>query len=127
MRLFEGVALIHRSVNVLTQLACFPAQAGNGVWAQTMHLEAFTPHSKNLARILLNIEFGATICVRRFDVSSHRSQTMTYSESTTVGDIVSVIYEEMLGRYGDRALASLAASTMINDLFIEEYCSEMSL
>ena len=52
---------------------------------------------------------------------------MTYSESTTVGDIVTVIYEEMLGRYGDRALASLAASTMINDLFIEEYCTEMIL
>ncbi len=52
---------------------------------------------------------------------------MMYSEGTTVGDIVTVIYEEMLGRYGDRALACLAASTMINDLFIEEYCTEMML
>jgi hypothetical protein len=121
------VAVIHRSVNVLTQLTVLPSKLGTCFWAQTRHWEASNPYAKNLARILLNIEFGATIGVGRFDVSSLRSQTMMYSEGTTVGDIVTVIYEEMLGRYGDRALACLAASTMINDLFIEEYCTEMML
>ena len=50
---------------------------------------------------------------------------MNQNSDTTVGDVIALVYEEMLGRYGDKTLASIAASAMVNDLFINEYCDPM--
>lgn len=45
---------------------------------------------------------------------------MTTTTHTTLGDLISMIYEEMLDLYGDPELASVAAATVINDILASE-------
>ncbi len=44
---------------------------------------------------------------------------MTQTTHTTLGELISVIYEEYLALYGDEDLASVAAAATVNDLLIE--------
>lgn len=40
----------------------------------------------------------------------------TTTHDTTLGELISTIYEEFLAMYGDEELASVAAAAVINDL-----------
>ena len=44
---------------------------------------------------------------------------MNRTTQTTLGDLISVFYEEFLEMYGDAELASVATATVINDLLSE--------
>lgn len=44
---------------------------------------------------------------------------MTRDINTTLGDLISVLYEEFLARYGDEELASVATAAVINDLLAD--------
>lgn len=44
---------------------------------------------------------------------------MTTTTETTLGELISTIYEEFLAMYGDEELASVAAAAVINDLLAE--------
>lgn len=39
--------------------------------------------------------------------------------NTTIGDLVTLFYEEFLAMYGDKELASIATAATINDLLAE--------
>ena len=41
---------------------------------------------------------------------------MTHTTNMTLGDLVSLMYEEFMDLYGDEELASVAAAAVINDL-----------
>lgn len=41
---------------------------------------------------------------------------MTRTTHTTLGDLISLFYDEFFALYGDEELASLAAASVINDL-----------
>ncbi|MEE2751929.1 MAG: hypothetical protein VX519_10900 [Myxococcota bacterium] len=42
------------------------------------------------------------------------------SRTASVGDLVSLFYEEYLALYGDEELASLAAAATVNDILCEQ-------
>lgn len=42
--------------------------------------------------------------------------TGTTTHDTTLGELISTIYEEFLAMYGDEELASVAAAAVINDM-----------
>lgn len=44
---------------------------------------------------------------------------MTQHTSTSLGELISVVYEEFLALYGDRELASVATAALINDMLSE--------
>lgn len=44
---------------------------------------------------------------------------MTPHDTVSLGDLVSVFYEEFLALYGDEELAAVAASTTINELLAD--------
>lgn len=43
---------------------------------------------------------------------------------TTLGDLISVIYDELLELYGDKELASVATAAVINDMLSETESAE---
>lgn len=45
---------------------------------------------------------------------------MTQTVNTTLGDLITLMYEEFMDLYGDEDLASLAVATVINDLLASE-------
>jgi hypothetical protein len=45
---------------------------------------------------------------------------MTRTTQTTLGDLISLFYEEFMELYGDPELASVAAAAVINDLLSED-------
>ena len=53
---------------------------------------------------------------------------MPHSETVTLGDLISLIYEEFLALYGDEDLASVAAAATINEILANrarnEHCGE---
>lgn len=44
---------------------------------------------------------------------------MTTTHTTTLGELISVLYDEFLAAYGDEELASVAVAATINDLLTE--------
>lgn len=48
---------------------------------------------------------------------------MTQPIQTTIGDLISVLYEEFLAVYGDEDLASVAAAATINDMIADMVAS----
>lgn len=44
---------------------------------------------------------------------------MTRTTHTTLGDLISLFYDEFYALYGDEELASLAAASVINDMLHE--------
>ncbi|MBN1334499.1 MAG: hypothetical protein JXB39_00905 [Deltaproteobacteria bacterium] len=46
---------------------------------------------------------------------------MTRRHTVSLGDLVSVFYEEYLALYGDEELAAVAASATLNELLAEGY------
>ena len=40
----------------------------------------------------------------------------TVMTETTIGDLVTALYEEFLAEYGDQELASMAAASTVNDM-----------
>jgi hypothetical protein len=53
--------------------------------------------------------------------------TTQNTTTTTLGDLISVLYEEFLAVYGDEELASVAVAATINDLLTEEGVSGADL
>lgn len=49
----------------------------------------------------------------------HQEHDMTRTTQTTLGDLISVFYEEFLELYGDAELASVATAAVINDMLID--------
>ena len=49
---------------------------------------------------------------------------MNRNIKTTLGDLISVIYEEFLGLYKDEELASVATAAVINDMLSEAESTE---
>ena len=45
---------------------------------------------------------------------------MTQTIQTSLGDLISVLYEEFFELYGDEDLASVAAAATINDMIADE-------
>jgi hypothetical protein len=45
---------------------------------------------------------------------------MNHSETLTLGELISLFYEEYLALYGDEELASVAAAATINELLREQ-------
>lgn len=45
---------------------------------------------------------------------------MTRTLHTTLGELISIFYEQFLEMYGDEELAAVAAASMINDLLSQE-------
>jgi hypothetical protein len=45
---------------------------------------------------------------------------MTCTTQTTLGDLISLFYEEFMELYGDPELASVAAAAVINDLLADD-------
>jgi len=52
---------------------------------------------------------------------------MNRTTQTTLGDLISVIYEELLELYGDAELASVATAAVINDMLIDARSEESVL
>lgn len=44
---------------------------------------------------------------------------MSASMNTTLGDLITLFYDEFLAMYGDEELASVATAAVINDLLTE--------
>jgi hypothetical protein len=44
---------------------------------------------------------------------------MTQTENTTLGDLISMFFNQFMEIYGDEELASVATAAMINDLLSE--------
>lgn len=42
-----------------------------------------------------------------------------HTTETTLGELISTLYEEFLAMYGDEELASVAAAAVINDLLAD--------
>ena len=52
---------------------------------------------------------------------------MTRTTQTTLGELISMFYEEFMELYGDPELASVAAAAVINDLLADSDREEVSL
>ena len=46
---------------------------------------------------------------------------MTQEINTSIGELISLFYQEFLSMYGDEELASVATATVITDLLSEEH------
>lgn len=46
-------------------------------------------------------------------------ETQMHTTETTLGELISTLYDEFLARYGDEELASVAAAAVINDLLAD--------
>lgn len=44
---------------------------------------------------------------------------MTHPSNLTLGDLITVLYDEFLAVYGDEEIASVAVAATINDLLVE--------
>jgi hypothetical protein len=51
--------------------------------------------------------------------SAAKEANMNRTEQLTLGDLISLFYEEYLALYGDEELASVAAAATINELLAE--------
>lgn len=50
---------------------------------------------------------------------------MTQTTNTTLGDLISMFYNEFMEMYGDEELASVATAAVINDLLSESVEDEV--
>jgi len=50
---------------------------------------------------------------------------MTHISHTTLGDLISLFYDEFVKLYGDEELASVAAASVINELISESVGGEV--
>jgi hypothetical protein len=53
------------------------------------------------------------------DRTTAKEATMNRTQTVSLGDLVSVFYEEYLALYGDEELAAVAAAATINELLAE--------
>ena len=48
----------------------------------------------------------------------HEESNMSHEIQTTLGDLISIVYQEFLSQYGDAELAATATAASVNDMLL---------
>lgn len=56
------------------------------------------------------------ICFTKWQ--GHEESNMNHEIQTTLGDLISVVYQEFLSQYGDAELAATATAASVNDMLL---------